>query len=190
MKELVKKARSYRTFDHTFKLTREDLEDLVELGRLTANAGNKQEVRYLLVYKEDEVDRFQKTTRWAGALPDRTFPPEGHEPTAFIVLCVDEGVRNKDNLLTGVDVGIVAQTIVLAAREKEIAACMLGAFDRGQCQEIFDLDPGIFPYLAIALGKGDEEVRLEDSQEETTYYRTEEDIHVVPKLTLDKLILN
>jgi nitroreductase len=122
-------------------------------------------------------------TKWAGALRDRHFPPEGHEPTAFVVICTKEDIFTRD-------VGIAAQTIMLSAVEVGLGGCMIGSFDEEKLRELLGIPLELRPRLILALGRPDETVVLEDAEENNlTYYRDEMDVHHVPKLKTEDMIL-
>ena len=78
--ELVRANRSYRSFDPARKVTPEELAYIVSLARITPSAANLQPLRYRLVSGE-EMKVLLPCTKWAAALPERHFPPAGHEPT-------------------------------------------------------------------------------------------------------------
>ena len=48
LKELLKQNRSYRGFDESRKITREELEDLVDCTRYTPSSVNMQPFKYYL----------------------------------------------------------------------------------------------------------------------------------------------
>ena len=76
---IVFKTRSYRAFDESRVITREELEYLVSLARVTPSAVNKQPLKYVLVYEPAEVEAFQPLTKWGRALPDMVLPPRCHQ---------------------------------------------------------------------------------------------------------------
>ena len=55
LKDLVLKNRSYRGYDRSVKMTRDDLVELVELSRLSASSMNRQALKFHIADKEDEV---------------------------------------------------------------------------------------------------------------------------------------
>jgi nitroreductase len=91
-KDLVIKNRSCRGFDESFKITREQLVELIDCARLAPAAQNIQPLKYYLSCDEQTNALIQPITRWAGALPHLNLPYEGHRPTAFIVMCFDKTV--------------------------------------------------------------------------------------------------
>lgn len=189
-KELVTKNRSFRGFDRTRRLTREELLDMVDCARLSASSVNKQPLKYYLAFEPESVDTIQPLTKWARGLPDMELPHPGKEPTAFIVICLDKTISDNEKIFTR-DMGIAAQTILLRAVEMGLGGCMIGNFSRPAVKEALDLAPDLEPLLIIALGKPDEEVVLTDLPEDgsTNYYRDENDVHYVPKRALSDIVL-
>ena len=117
------------------------------------------------------------------------FPPKGHEPTAFLVICADLSIANcSENTL--IDVGIAAQTFLLAATEEGYGGCMFRSFAPDAVRECLGLSASLVPVLVIALGKPDETVKLVELPESASvnYYR-ENGVHCVPKRSLDDLVI-
>ena len=127
MLELVRKNRSYRSYDQNRAITREELEELVELARLSPSSLNIKPLKYALVYEADRVAGLQPYVFWAKKLKDVKLPPDGHLPTGFVVICLDTQVSRAAEAFMK-DVGIVAQTMLLGAVEKGLGGCMIGNF--------------------------------------------------------------
>jgi len=188
-KELVLKNRSYRGYDHSRWLTREELLEMVDCARFAASSVNKQPLKYALVYEPAEVEAFQPLTKWGRALPDMVLPHPGKEPTAFIVICLDKTISENEKIFTR-DLGIVAQTILLRAVEMGFGGCMLGSFDPARLNADLDIPARYRPLLVIALGTPAETVVLEDATgDAVTYYRDAENVHHVPKRKLEDILL-
>ena len=189
--DLVKQARSHRGFRQDRKVTRQELEHLVECARFTPAARNDQVLKYYLAEKPETVAAIQPLTKWAGALAELHLPRKGAEPVAYIVICLDGSLAENPAPYQR-DVGIVAQTILLAAAEMGLNGCMIGSFAAGELQEKLGLPEAIKPQLLLALGEGTDRIVMTDVGEDgsTTYYRDAEDTHYVPKRTLEQLILN
>ena len=188
--DLVKKNRSYRGYDHSYAFTREQLENYVEHARLCASSVNKQPLKYYLAWEPETVAKIQTETRWARALQPTTLPRPGKEPTAFIVICQDDTLDPNLNRYMK-DVGIVAQTMLLAAVEEGLGGCMIGNFTAGNVKEVLKLPENLHPLLIVAFGKPDEKIVLMDVPEsgDTNYYRDAEDTHYVPKRSLESEII-
>jgi nitroreductase len=186
IKELLLQNRSYRRFAQEPILSQDDLVDLVESVRLSPSARNDQPLRFILVESPKACDTLFPFTAWAGYLRDWSGPDESERPTSYIIILVDTTISKKYE----VDVGIAAQSILLTAAEKGFGGCMLGAIKRDKIRDAFDIDPVYDIPLVIALGKPAETVITEDiKNNDTHYYRDKDDIHHVPKRTLDELIL-
>jgi nitroreductase len=127
-------------------------------------------------------------TRWGGALPERHLPDPGRGPAAFIVILQEtEWVRDAAGIQR--DVGIAAQTLLLAAAEKGLGGLMIGAFDPAGVKELLKLPDHLVPQLLIALGKPDETIVITEVKDGVTrYWRDEHDTHYVPKRRLEDII--
>lgn len=172
-------------------MTRQELEHLVECARFTPAARNDQVLKYYLAEKPETVAAIQPLTKWAGALAELHLPRKGAEPVAYIVICLDGSLAENPAPYQR-DVGIVAQTMLLAAAEMGLNGCMIGSFAAGELREKLGLPEAIKPQLLLALGEGTDRIVMTDVGEDgsTTYHRDAEDTHYVPKRTLEQLILN
>lgn len=189
LKDLIIASRSYRRFDESIKITEEMLCDWVDCARLSPSSINLQMLKFRLVTKQNELDAMLANTRWAGKITDRKLPPDGHGPTAYIIICADTDViATAEHFLK--DVGICAQSIMLAAAEAGFGGCMIGSFSPEKVTNALALPENLIPRLVLALGKPDETVVLTDlpASGDTSYYR-DGDTHVVPKRTLEELIV-
>ena len=130
-----------------------------------------------------------ENTRWAAKLKDIELPPKGHEPRAYIVICADQAIHPAAESFQK-DVGICAQTIMLAAAEAGLGGCIIASFSKDAIQKLLDLPQNLLPQLVLALGKPDETVIITSPAPDgsVTYYR-ENGIHYVQKRTLDDLII-
>ena len=188
--ELAKKSRSYRGYDESRKLTKEELTYFVDCARFAPSSVNGQPFMYLLANDRDTVDKIQPLTGWARALPQMKLPHEGKCPTAFIVICQNtEWDADLKRYLK--DVGIVAQTMLLAAAEKDLGGIMIGNFSPQRISEALALPETIVPMLIVAFGKPDEKIVLTEAGlgESVKYYRDENDVHYVPKRRLSDIII-
>lgn len=191
MKDLVRRSRSYRGYDETRKVTREELVELVECARLAPSSVNMQPLKYYLAWEPQAVATIQALTKWARALQPMQLPHPGHCPTAFIVICQDTAI-NPSLPRFQKDIGIAAQTMLLAATEMGLGGCMIGNYDAGQVKDALHLAENLAPVLIVAIGKPDETIVLTQVGEDgnTDYYRDEQDVHYVPKRSLEDLIIN
>lgn len=190
IKDLIKKNRSVRGYDNSRDVTIEELREMVDCARLSASSVNMQPLKYILVNTVDGKARVLKQVSFAAKLSTLKLPHRGSEPMAYIVICQDEQISKSE---TGFlrDVGIVAQSITLAATELGLGACMLGYFSPDKLRQALDLSENLKPLLVIPLGKSVEDIRIVEIEEgeSTDYYRDEAGIHYVPKRKLDDVII-
>jgi nitroreductase len=92
--ELVRRQRSYRSFDESIRISREELEVFVDHARLAPSSMNIQPLKYKLCTEKEECDIVLRNTKWAAALRDMIIPPEGHAPTAYVVICEDTTISD------------------------------------------------------------------------------------------------
>lgn len=189
LKELIAASRSFRSFDRSVPLSREQLTSFVECARLSPSSRNLQALKFRFVLQSKECEAVLSHTKWAGLLPDLQIPPEHHEPTAYIVICFDCTLFEHPAAFAR-DVGICAQSIMLAATEAGFGGCMIGSFSASGIRETLQLPEHLSPQLILALGKPDEAVELTDLAPDgsVAYYR-ENGVHFVPKRSLEELIL-
>lgn len=186
--DLVLKNRTCRSFDRTQPITKEVMEQLVDLARVTASGMNRQPLRYRILTKEADIAKMMANSRFGTALRDVKLPPVGMEPTGFILIFTDTEAASPDSLALK-DVGIAAQTILLGATEAGFAGCMLGSFHPARLCEDFDIPARYVPQLALALGKSAEHAELVEENGSLTYYRDESGTHFVPKRKLSDILI-
>lgn len=191
LKELVYNSRSYRSFDESKPIPEADLREIVDIARFCPSARNAQPLKYKLCFEKKEVEKVLCETKWAGFFKDITLPPEGHHPTAFIIICHDTTVSPESKFST-VDVGIAAQTMMLAACEMGYGGCMIGAFDPDRIGEVTRISAKYQPVLILALGVPDETVFVTEigKDGDTKYFRDKAGIHYAPKRSLESVLVD
>ena len=189
LEKLLRKNRSYRTFDSKEKLSTEMLKQFIEATRIAPSSANIQPLKYYIVNKPEIVEQVQKSTKWAGRLKDTQLPPNGMGPTAFIVICHDTTVAPYAETFLK-DVGIVAHTILLSATEAGYGGCMIGSFNTAEIVNTLGLAPTFLPLLVLAIGKPMETVKLIDAKDGDIAYYREDGVHYTPKRLLTDIIIN
>ena len=188
LKDLVQSSRSYRRFDHRAPVSMRTLEELVQLARMCPSAANKQPLRFILSTASADNEAIFACLKWAAYLTDWDGPAPSERPSAYIVMINTA----KDWDFAKFDLGIMAQTMLLGAVEKELGGCMVGALDREKLRAHFSLPTEMDVSLVLALGKPVEDVRIVDMTEGESikYYRDGAGVHYVPKRSLVELILD
>jgi nitroreductase len=185
--ELIIKNRSYRRFNPTKPVSDETLRYLVDIARRTPSAGNRQPLKYILISDPARCGVLFPFLRWAGALKGWGGPDPGERPVAYIIILCDKDIAAD----AGCDHGIAAQSMLLAAAERGLGGCMLGAIDRDAIRKAFAIPDRYEILLVVSLGVPAETCVLEDAKPggDVTYYRDSRSVHHVPKRPLEEIIL-
>ena len=185
--ELVKANRSCRRFyeDHPVEL--KTLEDLVDLARLSASGANLQPLKYILACQPDVNAEIFSCLAWAGYLKDWPGPDPGERPSGYIVILGDTTIKEE----FGVDHGIAGQSMLLGAREKGLAGCMIASINRKDIRPMLNIESHLKILLVLAIGKPKEEVVIEPvgSDGSILYWRDAEAVHHLPKRALTDIIV-
>lgn len=183
LNKLLRRNRSYRGYDGSFDVRADQLRRIIETATLCPSARNQQVLRFRPVLS-DESNKVLKHIRLGGALPELHLPFPGTEPRAFVVICSTV----EESKYVDIDLGIVAQTMLLQASELGLGGICIGAFDHNEIKEVLQLP--YEPVLVIAFGRPAESIELVECSEgdSLTYYR-KDGVHYVPKIRVDELII-
>ena len=181
--KLVAKNRSYRGYDNSFVVRADQLHRIMEVVPMCPSAKNQQVLRLRAVLS-DEADKVLPHIRLGGALRELKLPLPGTEPRAFIVICSTVAEDKYVNM----DIGIIAQTMLLQATEIGLNGICIGAFDHAAVQQSLNLP--YQPLLILAIGKGSESIKLVSiSKGDSHNYYRQDGVHIVPKLSLTDILL-
>lgn len=185
--DLIKRNRSYRRFYQDEKVDIETLKKLVDFARLSASGGNLQPLKFILTTDPKKNTLIFPHLSWAGYIKDWPGPAEDERPTAYIIILGDTRIRQS----FGCDHGIAAQSILLGATELGFGGCILGSIDRPGIQKALNISEHYEILLVLAIGKPKEKVIIESigPDGDIKYWRDDEDIHHVPKRSLDDIII-
>lgn len=185
---LIVKNRSYRRFYQDQAISVNTLRELVDLARISASASNAQPLKYRLVCEAESNAQVFSQLAWAGYLKDWPGPAEGERPAAYIIILGDTEIRQ----VFGVDPGIAAQSILLGATERGLGGCILGSVKKEPLRAALRIPERYEILYVVALGSPREQVVLEEVGPDGSiqYWRDADDIHHVPKRSLDEIILD
>jgi nitroreductase len=184
--ELVRNARSCRRFIQSDPIPLEALRQLVNVARVTPSGGNEQPLRYAIAHGPEICAKVFPALRWAARLKDWGGPKEGERPTGYIFI-----LSSTEKGSPATEVGIASQTIQLGATDLGYAACQFGSVDRALAAAAIDLPAQWRINLVIALGRQGEKIVLEDvaAGEPIYYYRSKDNVHHVPKIRLEDVLV-
>lgn len=186
LKDLILKNRSYRRFYQSERITKTQLRDWVDLARCSASARNSQSLKYILCTDAPLNAEIFELLSWAGYFPYWKGPEEGERPSAYIVML-------HDTLITGnylCDDGIAAQSILLGATEAGFGGCIIYTINRNKMKELLRISEQLEIIQVFALGKPKETVVLDEvKNDDIKYWRDENQVHHVPKRSLEEIII-
>ena len=184
---LIRNNRSCRRFDQNHAIDIDALKELVDLARLSASAANRQPLKYVLASQPLINDQIFSCLTWAAYLKDWSGPRDGEKPTAYIIILGDIPISKEINC----DHGIAAQSIMLGAREKGLAGCIFGTVNRKKLMGILNLPSQYKILLVLSIGKPKEQAIVETvgSDGNIRYWRDAEEVHHVPKRSLEEIII-
>jgi len=185
--DLVQINRSCRRFHEEQAVGLEALKELVNLARMSASGANLQPLKYILSSDSKTNADIFSCLAWAGYLKDWPGPGEGERPAAYIVVLGDTNITQD----VGCDHGIAAQTIMLGAREKGLAGCMLGSINRKLLRDLLNVPEHLKILLVLAIGKPREQIVLETLEPDGSirYWRDSAGVHHVPKRKLEDIVV-
>lgn len=193
IKNLIKKNRTFRRFKQNINISENDLKELIDLARLSASPRNQQALKFFYSNTKELNNKIFETLSWAGSLTDWAGPAEGEKPAAYIIILGDNALIAKGKKsYHEVAGGIAAQSIMLGAAEKGYGGCMVAAIKRNILRKHIDLSEHLEILLVLAIGVPNEKIIIEKMPENGNfnYWRDENQIHHVPKRSLETIIIN
>lgn len=121
----------------------EMLEEVLEAARLAPSAANRQAWELIVVKEKETKDALVpacKNQKFVG------------ECSVFLV-----ALEDPDQKWSRVDAAIMLDHITLAAYEKGLGTCWIGAFDKDKVASILDVPPNRTVAMCLTLGYPDEE---------------------------------
>lgn len=186
LKDLILRNRSYRRFDQSVRISEDQLKEWVDLARCSASARNAQPLKYLLSTDDALNAQIFEHLAWAGYLLHWKGPGEGERPSAYIVMLHDTLIPG--NYLC--DDGIAAQSILLGAVEAGYGGCIIHSINRNRLKDSLKLSEQFEIIQVLALGKPKETVVLDETHDgDVKYWRDENQVHHVPKRSLEEIIV-
>lgn len=187
-KQLVRSSRTYRRYSGD-ALTDGQVRALLDVARLAPSGNNLQVLRVRYTVEHETCVKLSQHHGWAAALKGFDGPAAGEEPGAYVgITCPQASATSAIRLM---DVGILAQTLCLAAAAEGLGTCMIKSFD-SEAAELLGVPDDMQLLLMIALGvpASDEKIVLEDADTEhgVHYWRSEGNVHHVPKISVDDLL--
>lgn len=143
--ELAKKRCTTRGFTNKL-INKGDLERILSAARVAPTACNKQPQRIIVVKKKENLQKVQKAYETFGS-------------QCILIVCQDTRnalIRPFDKKCSGdLDIGIICDHMMLAARELNIGSVLVGLFDPYIIRKEFKIPEYIEPTALLILGYPD-----------------------------------
>lgn len=128
------------------RISDQELELILSVGRVAPTACNRQPQKIIVVQQSENIAKVQKAYKTFGS-------------QCVLIVCRDrrnELVRPYDNKCSGdLDIGIICDHMMLAARELNIGSVMVGLFDPAIIRKEFIIPEYIEPTALLILGYPD-----------------------------------
>ena len=183
--EKLAARRTYRRFAQK-AVPQDVVEDIIEALRLSSCGANRQAVRLVIVSKPEDVAKVQPLVKWAGYLPPEQGTPKADElPTLYVAVVQDTSIPG--DLAT--DTGIALANMTLAAWDKGVGSCIMGAINKPALSEMLGIaEPEKLAFM-IAFGYPTHEAHIVPLTAETgvKYYLDANRDYCVPKRSEEEL---
>ena len=183
--ELLASRRTYRRFEQK-AVPQDVVEDIIEALRLSSCGANRQAVRLVVVNRPEDVARVQPLVKWAAYLPPEQGTPKADElPTLYVAVVQDTSIPG--DLAT--DTGIALANMTLAAWDKGVGSCIMGAINKPALSELLGIAAPDKLAFMVALGYPTHAARVVPMTEKTgiKYYLDENGDYCVPKRSVEEL---
>ncbi len=187
--ELLKTRRTYRRFDQSRPVPADVVEDIVRSAQYASSAANGQPLSYCVVQTPDMVEAVYEQVRWAAALPrEQGWPKDGEHPVLFVAVLTD---AKRSGGMTPCDAGLAISNMTLAAWNKGVGSCIMGAINRPEIMQILGINPEekeLHTVIAFGYPTHKSTIREIAKGEPVKYYLDENRDYVVPKYRLEDVV--
>ncbi len=183
--ETLAARRTYRRFAQK-PVPQDVVEDMVEALRLSSCGANRQAVKLVVVQSPEMVAKVHPLVKWAAYLPPEQGTPKADEqPVMYLAVVQDSAIPGDLNT----DTGIALANITLAAWDKGVGSCIMGAINKPALSELLGIaEPDKLAFM-VALGYPAHTAKVVPMTEETgiKYYLDEDRNYCVPKRSREEL---
>ena len=185
--ELMKTRRTYRRFAQR-PVPEEVVAQMLEAARYAPSAANLQPLKYLVIRSPELVEQVFARTRWAGYLPPEDgVPKEGERPVLFVVVLEDSQISKSVYVAT--DAGLAISNMTLAAWDKEVGSCIMGAINKPALTELLGIEEPLKLAYMVAFGYPTHKAHIVPLTADTgvKYYLDENRDYCVPKRSAEEI---
>ena len=182
--ELMLSRRSIRQFKPD-PVSRDILKRLVNSARLAPSGANLQPLEFVVVDDEELRKKLFPCLKWAAYIAPEGNPKPGCEPTAYVVILVNEDVRKSGFER---DVGAAVENMILTAWEERVGSCWIASADTDKIQKMLKIPENYKVDSVLSLGYPNEEPKIEEMKDSVKYWKDSKGCLHVPKRKLDDVL--
>jgi nitroreductase len=139
--EAIKTNRSVRQFADQ-PVSRADIEQIVNAGRLSGSAKNRQPWQFIVVTERETLRALSEVGPWCGHLAG----------AAFGVVVAVENPQDPPTLTAPFDLGRASQNMILAAWELGVGSCMATIYEAEKARAALGIPDSVTVPWAISFG--------------------------------------
>lgn len=184
--ELLTTRRTYRRFEQR-EISQKIVDEILTAARLSSSGGNRQPLTYIVVKEAGMVNQVFAQTRWAAYLPpEQGQPKEGERPVLFIAVVENLNISSDCDT----DAGLAIGNMTLAAWNRGVGSCIIGACNKPVLSEMFGLTGEQKLHTVIAFGYPAHTSRIEDmGKDGDVKYRLDDNgDYIVPKRRIEDVV--
>lgn len=147
--EAIQKRRSIRSFDTSKQVSDEQIEKILEAGRLAPSAHNLQDWYFVAVKSPQLKEKLVE------AAMGQEFVGEAG---VVIVVCADLRLSDRHSTRHGEDFYLIQDTAIatsfmmLQTTELGLGTCWIGAFDEEEVKKVLNLEDHLRPVALLPVG--------------------------------------
>ena len=183
--ETLNTRRTYRRFAQK-PVPQDVVEDMVEALRLSSCGANRQAVKLVVVQSPEMVAKVHPLVKWAGYLPPEQGTPKADEqPVMYLAVVQDSAIPGDLNT----DTGIALANMTLAAWDKGVGSCIMGAIDKPALTALLGIEEPQKLAFMVAFGYPTHKASIVPMTEQTgvKYYLDENRDYCVPKRSAEEI---
>ena len=177
--------RTYRRFEQK-SVPQDVVEDLIDAVRLSSCGANRQAVRLIVVQSPEMAAKVHPLVKWAAYLPPEQGTPKAEDlPTLYAAVVQDTSIPGDLNT----DTGIALANMTLAAWDKGVGSCIMGAINKPALTELLGIEEPQKLAFMVAFGYPTHKARIVPLTQETgvKYYLDENRDYCVPKRSREEI---
>lgn len=179
--DIIRERHSVRKYDPTFKISRDEIEDILNDAILAPSSSNLQPWRFIVIDDQEtkkelrlianNQEQVETSSAVIAVLGDkemyrniekvyRSNYEAGYMDEATMQLMIENSNRLYPNIpeeirksIAAFDTGLVSMQLMLAAKAKGYDTVPMGGFDKQKFTEKFQVSDRYMPMLLLALGK-------------------------------------